>query len=304
MAATVRVRDLTAMFVLEVDDTYMCSSCKKVMREPHRVTCCGRYSCKSCVDKISQHGTPCPGCEDLEFSIEIDRELREKIEALQIYCPMKVTRKRSITSPIRDSLRKQQSCKWVGSLAEVEEHLAFGKVLGECEFMQVSCPHGCNTQVPRKSMEMHQQRCNRRPYCCLHCGIEDTYEIAESHPLRCPKFPVACSKSCGKTGIQRNQVEKHLENECPLYEVRCDFHYAGCQARTKRTAITQHLQENMYKHLTMAARHSAKLDEHCKKLEETVSELQETCTGLRKTCTQLQEKCTELERKQSTFEWI
>lgn len=304
MAATIKIRGLTASFVQDVDEVYTCSDCKKVMSEPHRVTCCGQYSCETCIKKIEEEGQECPGCESTEFSIEIDTDLQGKIRALQVYCPMRPTRKRSITSPIRDSLRKQQTCKWMGSLAEVEGHLAFGKVRGECEFVQVACSHGCGTQVPRKSMETHQQNCSKRPYCCTYCGLEDTYEIAEGHPSRCPKYPVACPRSCGKTGIQRNQVGKHLENECPLYEVHCDFYYAGCQARTKRTAMTQHLQEGMYRHLAMAAQHSAKLDERCKKLEETVSELRETSAGLRETCTQLQDKCTELERKQSTFEWI
>lgn len=51
-----------------------------------------------------------------------------------------------------------------------------------------------------------------------------------------------------------NQIQNHLDNECPKQELACPFADCGCDFRGQRTAIAQHMKESPGLHLNIAGK--------------------------------------------------
>ncbi|CAI8018621.1 hypothetical protein GBAR_LOCUS11276, partial [Geodia barretti] len=58
------------------------------MNDPHLTSCCGQHYCHSCIARIKDMNQPCPICKVDDFSTLFDRQLRNRIFALDVYCPM------------------------------------------------------------------------------------------------------------------------------------------------------------------------------------------------------------------------
>ncbi len=74
----------------------------------------------------------------------------------------------------------------------------------------------------------------------------------------CKCYPLPCPHECRQESIQRQNLEQHLNDECPLQEVECEFKYAGCEAKLPHKDMPDHLRDNVG-HMTLLARQNQEL---------------------------------------------
>ena len=101
----------------------------------------------------------------------------------------------------------------------------------------------------------HQtKQCMERPYCCQYCKDYDStfVEVTEVHYTECDYYPVNCPNNCQEESLKREQLESHLENDCPLVTIACPFSYAGCDAQISRKDMPEHMKDTAT-HLTLLA---------------------------------------------------
>ena len=145
-------QDLDHEFVLELPEDLTCPLCRKVLREPHQVSCCERKLCKVCLELKLTVSRSCPLCHGTESSHMLMQQTRRKVNELEVYCPNKV-----------------RGCKAVLKISELGNHLSatgdgvclFIKLLGSeapqddeivpCSFSKL----GCAAKVCRKDLERH-----------------------------------------------------------------------------------------------------------------------------------------------------
>ena len=77
---------------------------------------------------------------------------------------------------------------------------------------------------------------------------------------------------------ERQNLESHVEKDCPLAPVDCDFYYAGCEVKLTRQDMPTHLAESLVTHISLLAAHSRKavgekeLNERIRNLEQKLQE--------------------------------
>ena len=225
-----------------------CPVCLLVLREPHQVTCCGYSYCQNCIERIQTTQKLCPTCSK-EFDTFPDKRLKRSLYALKVYCS-----------------HREEGCDWVGELGELDRHLNLQpppeKLLVGCQFSEVDCTY-CVQPFQRRYIQAHQSDdCPKRPYACKHCNkhsatFKATYEeVTQNHWPVCPFFPLSCPNNCDlELILQRQEVEHHVSQDCPLTLVLCDFHVVGCQARLTRRDMPSHVSENLTGHMFLLQKH-------------------------------------------------
>ena len=223
------------------DFQYECPVCLLVLREPHQVTCCGYAFCQTCIQRVQLQKSGCPTCKMDEFSVFPDRRLQRSLYVYHVRCS-----------------HKNDGCQWTGQLGELDKHLNENPKLGEqlsgCNFTEIECQH-CSHLFQRRYISAHETaECPQRPFTCNYCSdYESTHEdVVTNHWLQCPLRPVSCPNKCGDNPKRQN-LEDHVNKDCPLTVVNCDFHYAGCEVQLPRKDMPAHLAENMVAQLAQLA---------------------------------------------------
>ena len=182
--------------------------------------------------KEKENHAPCAKKKPLK--IAEDLFFKRKVLALRVKCSNKLP-----------------GCKWVGELGELDSHLKIGSVKGPCRFVSVECPLKCDKHIQRCNLEEHKSsECVKRLFTCEYCEYEATYElVTNEHWLQCQKYPEKCPNECSEDNIERQFLQRHLDEECPLQEVECKFSYAGCPVKMKRREIQKHMDESKDEHL-------------------------------------------------------
>ena len=62
-----------------------------------------------------------------------------------------------------------------------------------------------------------------------HCGTEYSAIHAQDHDKECPLKPVDCERVCGRV-VLRKLMSHHMQDECILRPVRCQYVKLGCEA--------------------------------------------------------------------------
>ncbi|XP_015777923.1 PREDICTED: TNF receptor-associated factor 6-like isoform X19 [Acropora digitifera] len=70
----------------------------------------------------------------------------------------------------------------------------------------------------------------------------------ENHFQDCHQCPLSCEK-CGKENIPRNEMQDHNEKECPRVELKCPFSVVGCPFEGTRSAVNEHVKQQVFSHL-------------------------------------------------------
>ena len=188
---------------------------------------------------------------------------------------------------------KKDGCEWKGKLGDFEKHLNCNpspesQLIG-CQFVDVECRYECGEQFKRCKISSHQNKnCNKRPYSCEYCNeYVSTYEVVTKiHYSNCGQFPVTCPNECREDLFQRKDLKKHFMDECPLTEIDCPLHYAGCNVRLPRQDMPEHMMKDSITHLTLLATVTQSLlkenqelrqrvEEKDKCIDEAVKEIQE-----------------------------
>ena len=128
-----------------------------------------------------------------------------------------------------------------------------------CQFRQVPCPNQClddDNEIKRimnKDLELHvKEECPKRNHTCNYCGEKGTYiNITQVHDTLCKKKVVQCPYDACTTSLPRQDIEKHLDSDCPFQVVPCVFKKLGCKMKMTRKDMAAHELESKL-HLKMA----------------------------------------------------
>ncbi|XP_044174909.1 TNF receptor-associated factor 6-like isoform X2 [Acropora millepora] len=167
---------------------------------------------------------------------------RQDLLERQVF-PDNCTKREILNHPVFCRLKKH-GCPWKGPLGNLEDHLK------ECDFVDVSCPKNCGKKFQRRDLEKHlKDDCPNTKVRCTYCTEEVLRNRVENHFQDCPQYPLSCEK-CGKENIPRNEMQGHIEKECPMAELKCPFSVVGCPFEGPRSAVNEHVKEEMVSHLT------------------------------------------------------
>ena len=172
------------------------------------------------------------------------------------------------------------------------DHLAKGKRDGDCKFEEVACPFGCGTRKKRFEMGRHKEECPKKPHKCKYCSQEGPHDfMTNDHYGVCLKYPIPCPKGCNpEAKYPRDCIQTHLDTDCLLKEVECDYAWAGCNVKL--------LRRDLKKHITMyGAEHGLLLAHVCKYLRKENKALKRKCETLEKRMESLDDDYDELDRK-------
>ncbi len=270
-----------------------CPVCLQIIREPHQVTCCGKKFCKACIEHIKMTKKLCPTCKEEDFFNFPDKGLKQSLYSLKVRCS-----------------HQKDGCEWTEELRQLDEHLNTDpqpeKQLDGCQFVEIDCIHNCGDQLQRRNIQNHQIKdCPKRPFGCEHChDYKSTFDdVTNNHWPVCGSFPVPCPNQCGST-IQRQNIDSHVADECPLTTINCDFHHVGCAVKLPRQDMPEHQRENLLTHISLLATSHAKQQAEITNLVDENRMLQldndKTKKSFKTSITSLQTKVTMLEQENAT----
>ena len=236
-----------------------CPVCLQIPKEPCLISCkCGKEFCRECIERIKQDNKPCPLCNKSEFTFLRHYGSERYLNAQEVFC----------------SRKNDDGCEWKGKLKEYEQHLNESpspeNQLDGCQFVEVECKHECGGWFQRRYIATHQdQECLERPYSCEHCNDYDSTfkDVTDIHYAECPKYPVTCPNECRHDPFERQEIEDHLEDDCPLTKVSCPLHYAGCEVELPRKDMPEHMKDTVT-HLTLLANVTLSLMKENQELKE------------------------------------
>ena len=281
-----------------------CPICLLTLRMPHVTSCCGNHFCQPCIDPLCKPSPPnsqsvcvsqrpCPICQEPRFSVMLHKGLMREVNELKVFCA-----------------NRNLGCGWSGELGSLRKHLDPSSAVfsgsasgppGGCQYEVVSCSVGCGERIQRRLLSFHEgEQCPRRPVTCSFCGKYKSFhfDVVHNHHLVCESYPVSCLNECG-VGVQpRSEMKKHVENECPLQLLECDFRYAGCRTKLKREDFDRHMSEKWKEHISLLSALNARLleekeekiqrlasavvekSEQIERLSNAVSRLTQVCEGM------------------------
>ncbi len=256
-----------------------CSICLELLTDPCILDCdCGINFCKVCIEKVKKNGYPCPLCQQQFTTILPNKQLQRTLNGLTIHCP-----------------HRGDGCSWMDELGKLKQH--FNRMpsnktrLEGCGFTDVLCQY-CKKFIPRKDIPTHEtETCPEKPYTCQYCGhlcLLD--EIRKNHWCVCPQFPVPCPYECGEIP-QRQGLEIHMEKECLLTPVLCEFRYAGCAVELTRRDMANHLRDSVIDHMTLM---SLKHREEVSALKKENQLVKQRCVDLKGL---LKQECADLKEE-------
>ena len=198
-----------------------------------------------------------------------------------------------------DCPNKSLGCQWAGERGDLDQHLNDGSEEGECQFVAVVCPYNCGHDFKRCEIKEHKMTsCPNRPFTCEYCDYEATFAaVTTEHWAVCEKYPMECPNACGGDTIERQHLEEHLDEQCPLQVVGCELSYAGCEFQCQRQHMHDHVNDKVKVHLLLVSKVvSQKNDEQeemvtrIEKLEDKVEEQDDTIKEQQKTIDQQQKQ--------------
>ena len=235
-----------------------CPVCLTVFSEPYMVSCCGHSFCQSCIERIQTSKGSCPLCKERDFQYYHNKGLQRTLYDLQVCCPY-----------------VSSGCQWVGEMGNVRKHLSERDefVLGACKFAKIECSQ-CHKKIQRERLVSHRSElCTQRPFKCDYCEYQSVYDdVVSNHWPTCKHYPVLCPNDCGASP-QRQQLEHHVDEECPLTVVSCEFQYAGCDVQLGRKDMLEHMNENVVVHMSLLAGMTQTLIEESRQQERVTQQL-------------------------------
>ena len=238
-----------------------CSICLQILREPRLIDCCGHNYCEACIERVGKDGKPCPLCNEPGFTTMANKGLKRTLHEFRVYCPHRL-----------------RGCEWESELGKLDEHLNSDPLperqLKGCPFAVIECLH-CKEGIRRDKIAGHQlERCPQRPYTCEYCAeYKSTFEdVAHSHWPECKCFLLPCPNECtpSGSGLQRQCLDQHVKEECPLTVVQCELHHAGCKVTLPRKDMADHMNKDSIAHISLLAAENHRLSKRLLEKEEQI----------------------------------
>ena len=284
-----------------------CPVCLQIIRDPYQISCCGYSFCRSCIERIKAGNKPCPTCNTKGFSDFSDKRLKRSLYSFKVRCS-----------------HQKDGCEWTGELGQFDVHLNNDptpeKQLDGCQFAKIDCLY-CEEKQQRQYTQGHQNKnCMKRPFSCEYChDYESNFDdVIHNHWPVCEFHPVRCPNECGSFP-QRQNLDSHVSDECPLTTISCDFVHIGCAVKLPRKDMPEHLRENLLTHTSLLPVSHAKQQAQITELVaenanlrsknvnlEQIHRSLETNSGLKLTSLQeshagLQADCNELKAENQTL---
>jgi len=139
-----------------------------------------------------------------------------------------------------------KKCEWKGTIATLQEHAA------TCQLTLIPCPRECKEdggkvrEVMRKDLDHHlENNCPERNFQCEFCEEKSTYaHIKEIHQATCDFVILPCpSIGCPAT-MARQDIKKHVSDECQFRVVPCKYRRLGCNAELAKKDMPEHEMDN------------------------------------------------------------
>ena len=250
-------------FVLTPPEHFLqfeCPVCLQIIRDPYQFTCCGYSFCHTCAEHIKVKHKPCPTCNAEKISEFPDKRLKRFLYALHVRCSY-----------------KGDGCEWIGELGQLEVHLNKDPLLEHqlsgCQFTPICCTY-CKEKVQRQHIQVHKTKhCTKRPFNCEYCLNYNSHldNVVHDHWPVCGSYPYPCPNECGLFP-QRQNVDSHVSNECPLETISCEFQHVGCEVKLLRKDMPQHTKENLLAHVSLVAASNANVSSENKALKAQIEE--------------------------------
>ena len=266
-----------------------CSICLVILREPHLISCCGHSFCEVCIGRIREDGKPCPLCNKPGYTTLPNQGLQRALNEFGVRCS-----------------HRELGCEWVGNLGNLDGHLNTEpqpdcQLVG-CKFVEVECIH-CKKHLRRLAIEVHQNECcPKRPYTCEYCKeYESTFEdVAFQHYAECKHYCLPCPNKCclEGSGIERQALDHHVQEDCPLEIVGCSLHYAGCEVRLPRKDLASHMREDASSHVALLAAENQRM---AKQLLEKGDQVQESIQQFTKENADLRSYIDEMKQELASY---
>jgi len=204
---------------------YICPLCNGILVEP-LMDQKGHMFCEKCVTLYEKNNSSkhkkleCPVSNHAikVANLKPNELITNYLKEMMCYCP-----------------NKKKGCPWEGKYYLRNKHIE-----KECEFINAElCPNeGCNKKIKSENMKNHlDKECLYRKIICDKCKKEIIFKEKEKHEEECDleqnKNKKILCKKCG-VGILAGQMEKHLKEECPEFEINCDFLLFGCKDKFLR----------------------------------------------------------------------
>ena len=239
-----------------------CPICLQILREPFQVTCCGYSFCKTCIERVKEDDKPCPTCNEAEFTVFHNKGLQRSLNDLHVRCP-------------------NDECEWTGELRHLDHHLnpEPEKIAEGCQYVQIKCMYECGEELSRKLIPTHEANdCPKRPYSCDYCReYTSTFEdVTSNHYHKCKCYPLSCPNRCDeiwKYAIERQNLDQHLKDECPLATIDCEFSHAGCKVQLPRKDMLEHIKESQITHISLLATQLATYRQENELLQREIAQL-------------------------------
>ena len=231
-------------FIEQPPQDFFCPVTFEALLEPYLTECCGNHLSEEAYRQLLDQEKPCPVCKEELLKAVKDKYHKRRALSLKVRCP-----------------HKAEGCEWEGELGGLEQHLN-----ADCQYVEVDCPD-CGKRVTKIcDLEEHKsQHCPLRPFSCKFCNHNATFQdIIEKHWPVCEKYPLPCPNECGEEEIERQYLNGHIEQTCPLQVIKCEFGYAGCGAQLQRCLMPAHMKEAMKAHLSILAEKAPKLEAQLK----------------------------------------
>ena len=162
--------------------------------------------------------------------------------------------------------RELKSCELATHLdkcpkMEVSCELKCGKILcrenipqhlkQECGLVVETCRLGCGVEMTRDELNIHvTETCVQRFIPCEHCKKDFKFCDMTHHLDKCPKMEVSCELKCGLV-MCREDVTRHVEQDCVEKEIECPFVKYKCVELMKRKNLRNHLDDKRMEHLEL-----------------------------------------------------
>ena len=265
-----------------------CPLCLNViMDDPSQARCCGQQYCGPCIQKSILYDPRCPMCRKDKtegFEVFKDTKLARTLGSLKIYC-------------INNWDGDDDSCDWEGELRHLREHLH-----SSCPYKELSCPLCNKNGLLRCDLKKHMEKyCPERPHMCRYCGERGTYMFIKNHYDTCLLYPVQCPLKCDKKKkLRRNEIQTHLEKNCPLQPIECRYSWIGCKEEPMRKDLESHYTCSMKSHQSLLLEQCEYLSFESQQMSKDLDAIEATCTDLKQQQDILANKVKELESKLET----
>lgn len=261
-----------------------CTICLLTLREPHLISCCGHNFCRYCIEAIQSGGKPCPLCNATKFTSLHNKGLERNLKELEVRCG-----------------NYSIGCTWVGELGKFDEHINNMCLWGETE-----CEYKCGFHCKRRDVVGHQLVCPSRPFSCHYCGNYNSFygDVINNHWPSCGKYPVSCPNRCEHGEMERTTLQRHVDEDCPLTNIDCEFAYAGCQINVQRKDMEAHLTAAVELHLSLVSSMNKQLLQSNQQLLKQNRELTERFSELTEANTLMQLKISHIAKALSGKELL